>query len=163
MITAKQSLTLANDGAKNSHMTNFWTQLESKKITSKPEIEKYLLTKLGQPNNQLSSNCLTELTKKIISYYQEETPKNSTIYSLTGSIASPEQIIEKKFKEGKRLGQTYYVLKVGQEKLQALQENLEPSKWEQIKKLAIVGQNLVFKYRFWITNKELLNFLPNEN
>jgi len=142
--------------------TTFWNQLESKQITSKEEIENYLLAKLGNPTNQLSSNCLTELTKKITAYYQEETPKNFTIYSLTGFLTSPEQIIEKKFGSGKRMGQTYYILKVGNEKLQALQENLEPSKWEQITKLAIIRQNLVFKYRFWITNKELLDFLPNE-
>ena len=143
-------------------MTNFWTQLETKQITSKQEVEQYLTQKLGSPTNQLSSNCLTELTKKITAYYQEETPKNFTIYSLTGSITSPEQIIETKFKKGKRMGQTYYILKVGNEKLQALKENLTPNKWQQIKKLAIIGQNLVFKYRFWITNKELLDFLPNE-
>jgi len=82
---------------------------------------------------------------------------------LVGSLTSPEQIIEKKFKEGKRMGQTFYVLKVGADKLQALQENLTSEKWQQIEKMAIIGQNLVFKYRKWITNKELLDFLPNEN
>lgn len=142
---------------------SFWKQLEKKQITSKEEIEQYLTQKLGTPTNQLSFNCLTELTKKITSYYQEQISKNYTIFSLVGSLTSPEQIIEKKFKEGKRMGQTYYVLKVGDDKLQALQENLEPSKWEQIKKLALIDQNLVFKYRKWITNKELLDFLPNEN
>jgi hypothetical protein len=83
-----------------------------------------LLTKLGIPTNQLSSNCLTELTKKIVSYYSTPSINNYTIYSLIGSINSPEQIVEKKFKEGKRLGQTYYLLKVGPEKLQALSENI---------------------------------------
>jgi len=142
-------------------MTNkltLWNQLETKQITSKEEIEQYLLTKLGQPNNQLSFNCLTEITKKITSYYQQEQPLNYTIYTLTGSLTSPEQILEKKFKEGKRMGQTFYVLKIGTEKLQALAENLPTEKWEQIKKLAIVGQNLVFKYRKWITNKQLLDW-----
>lgn len=136
----------------------FWKQLESKQITSKEEIEQFLLTKLGQPNNQLSFNCLTELTKKITHYYQEDQPKNFTIYSLVGSLTSPEQIIEKKFKEGKRMGQTYYVLKIGNDKLQALQENLTPEKWKQIEKMAIMGQELVFKYKKWIINKELLDF-----
>ena len=69
-----------------------------------------------------------ELTKKINSYYQPDQPLNYTVYTLTGSLTSPEQILEKKFKEGKRMGQTYYVLKVGNEKLQALQENIPPEK-----------------------------------
>ena len=141
-------------------MTNFWEQLESKQISNKHQVEKYLLSKLGIPSNQLANNCLQELTKKIISYYQTETPKNYTIYSLVGSLNSPDQVIEKKFKEGKRLGQTYYLLKVGQEKLQASQENLSKEKWNQITKLAILNQNLVFKYKKWITNKELLDFYP---
>lgn len=141
---------------------NLWEQLENKKITERREIENYLTQKLGQPTNQLSFNCLTELTKKITSYYQEQISRNFTIYSLVGFLTSPEQIIEKKFKEGKRMGQTYYVLKIGNEKLQALSENLSPEKWEQIEKMAIIGQNLVFKYKKWIINKELLDFLPNE-
>lgn len=145
-----------------AQQANFWTQLESKKW-DKNQIANYLIARLGQPNNKLSSNCLAELTKKITSYYQEKAPKNHAIYSLTGSLTSPEQVIQKKFKEGKRMGQTYYVLQIGTDKLQVLEENLKPAKWNQIKKLAILNQNLVFKYRKWITNKELLDFLPNEN
>ena len=144
-------------------MTNFWEQLESKQISNKHQVEKYLLSKLGTPANQLANNCLQELTKKIISYYQTETPKNYTIYSLVGSLTSPEQIIQKKFKEGKRLGQTYYLLKLGNEKLQASSENLSEEKWKQITKLELLHQNLVFKYKKWITNKELLDFYPQEN
>ena len=144
------------------YMTNFWEQLESKQITNKEQIEHYLTQKLGQPNNQLSSNCLQELTKKITSYYQEDQPKNYTIYTLTGSLSSPEQILERKFREGKRMGQTYYVLKIGSERLQATEAELEPSKWEQIKKLALIGQNLVFKYRKFYQNKQLLDFYSNE-
>ena len=143
-------------------MTNFWEQLESKKITNKTEIAHYLTQKLGQPNNQLSSNCLQELTKKITSYYQEDQPKNYTIYTLTGSLTSPEQILERKFRDGKRMGQIYYVLKIGTEQLQATEAELEPNKWERIKKLAIIGQNLVFKYRKFYTNKQLLDYYPNE-
>ncbi|CAG8803279.1 35689_t:CDS:2, partial [Racocetra persica] len=87
-------------------------QLENKQIIERGEVEKYLVQKLGTPNNQLSSNCLQELTKKIISYYTETQPQHYSIYSLVGSLTSPEQIIEKQFKEGKRMGQTYYVLKI---------------------------------------------------
>ncbi|CAI2200273.1 15223_t:CDS:1, partial [Funneliformis geosporum] len=43
------------------------------------------------------------------------------------------------------------------QKLQALQENLSPEKWQQIKKMAIIGQDLAFKYKKWITNKQLLD------
>src|SRR5207248_11779068 len=95
--------------------------------------------------------------------YQPDQPKNYTIYTLTGSLTSPEQILEKKFKEGKRMGQTYYVLKVGQEKVQATETEIEPSKWEQIKKLAILNQELVFKYHKFYQNKQLLDYYPIEN
>ena len=140
---------------------SFWKQLETKQITNREEIEQYLLTKLGQPINQTQTNLLQELTKKIFSYYQPDQPLNYTVYTLTGSLTSPEQILEKKFKEGKRMGQTFYVLKVGNEKLQALQENLPPKKWQQLTKLAIVGKELAFKYKKWITNKQLLDWQPH--
>ena len=139
-------------------MTNLWQQLETKKLTNREEIEKYLCQKLGTPNNQLSSNCLTELTKKINSYYQEDQPKNYTVYTLLGSLTSSEQILERKFRDGKRMGQTYYILKIGTEKLQALQENIPPKKWTQLTKLTILNQNLAFKYKKWITNKQLLDW-----
>jgi hypothetical protein len=60
------------------------------------------------------------------------------------------------------MGQTYYVLQVGQEKLQATEEELEPSKWEQIKKLTLLNQELVFKYRKFYTNKQILDFYSTE-
>jgi hypothetical protein len=47
---------------------------------------------------------------------------------LEGIITSPEQVVQKKFKKGKRMGQTYYVLKIGTEKLQVLQELLPKPK-----------------------------------
>jgi hypothetical protein len=142
-------------------MTNFWNQLESKQL-NQTTIKQTLIEKLGEPNNQLATNCLIELTKKINSYYSEDQPKNYTIYTLTGSLTSPEQILERKFRDGKRMGQTYYILKVGSEKLQATQEELAPSKWEPITKLAIIGQDLVFKYRKFYTNKQLLDYYPTE-
>lgn len=143
-----------------NNQASFWTQLENKKITSRGEIEQFLISKLGTPTNELQTNLLFELTKKINSYYQTPQSLNYTIYTLTGSITSPEQIIEKKFQEGKRMGQTYYTFNLAGQKLQALQENLPPEKWQQIKKLAIVGQELVFKYKKWITNKQLLDWQP---
>lgn len=141
---------------------NFWQQLENQEISSKPQIEKTLTEKLGEPNNQLSSNCLTELTKKIHIFYFQEEPKSYTTYSLTGTVLKTNDIVEKEFREGKRIGQTYYVLKVsteeGIESLQARQEDLPTEKWNQITKSAILGKNLVFKYKKWITNKQILDF-----
>ncbi|KLL03879.1 MAG: hypothetical protein MRECE_7c007 [Mycoplasmataceae bacterium CE_OT135] len=139
---------------------NFWNQLESKQITDREAIEKYLLTKLGTPTNEIQTNLLAELTKKINSYYTLETETNYTTYSLFGSVS---EIQEKKYKEGKSKGQVYYVLKLGgstKEILQARKEDLPTEKWNQIVKLALLGQNLVFKYKKWITNKQLLDFYP---
>jgi hypothetical protein len=85
-----------------------------------------LTKKLGQPDNELNQNLLTEIIKKINSYYSEPEERNYTIHSLLGLV---QEIKQKKFKEGKRLGQIYYVLKLaGKETLQALQENLDEHK-----------------------------------
>jgi hypothetical protein len=142
---------------------NFWSQLETKQI-SKDQVEAFLLNLLGKPNNPTQQNLLTEILKKVNAYYFASEIQNTTIYQLIGTIIKPEKVIEKQFKEGKRMGQTYYVLKItspdGEESLQAFQENLEPSKWKQISKLAILKQKLVFKYKKWITNKQLLDFYP---
>jgi len=142
---------------------NFWQQLEAKQI-SKDQVEVFLFSKLGQPTNPIQQNLLTEILKKVNAYYFANEIQNTTIYQLIGTIIKPEKIIEKQFKEGKRMGQTYYSLKItspdGEETLQAFQENLEPSKWKQIQQLAILKQKLVFKYKKWITNKQLLGFYP---
>ena len=143
-------------------MTNFWEQLESKQISDKYQVEKYLLTKLGSPSNPIQANLLQEIIKKINSYYFATEIQNTTTYSLIGSVS---EIVEKKFKEGKNKGQTYYLLKLLEpkgEKLQARKELLPKDKWTQISKLAILGKNLVFKYQKWITNKELLDFYPHK-
>jgi len=139
---------------------NLWTQLETKQITDRGGIEKYLLTKLGQPTNEIQTNLLFELTKKINSYYAESAEQNYTTYSLVGYLT---EISERKYKEGKNKGQTYYVLKLGgadKETLQAKKENLPKDKWNQIVKLAILGKNLVFQYKKWITNKQIIDFYP---
>lgn len=74
------------------------------------------------------------------------------------------EIADRTHKTGKNKGQTYYVLKLGggqaKETLQARQEDLPEEKWQQIQKLAILGQNLVFKYKKWITNKQIIDFYP---
>jgi ribosomal protein L30E len=58
------------------------------------------------------------------------------------------------------MGQTYYSLKIGEESLQVLPENLPTEKLSQIQQLAILKKKLVFKYKKWITNKQLLDFYP---
>ena len=44
--------------------------------------------------------------------------------------------------------------------LQARQEDLTKEKWEQIEKLALLGQNLVFRYKKYFANKQVLDFYP---
>ena len=144
---------------KKAKNNNFWTELSK---LNQEGIKQTLIEKLGEPIDQLSSNCLTELTKKITSYYQEDQPKNYTTYTLIGSLTSPSDILERKFREGKRMGQTYYILKVDKEQLQATEAEIEPKKWQQITKLAIIGQELVFKYRKFYQNKQVLDFYPVE-
>jgi len=137
---------------------NFWNHLESKKIIDREQIEKHLTKKLGQPQNEIQVNLLGEIIKKINSYYAEPEEQNFTTYSLVGWV---NEISERKYKEGKNKGQTYYALKLGgagKEILQARKELLEEDKWEQVKSLAILGKNLVFSYRKWITNKQVLDF-----
>jgi hypothetical protein len=48
----------------------------------------------------------------------------------------------------------------GKEKLQARKELLSEDKWTQVANLGILGKNLVFSYRKWITNKQVLDFYP---
>jgi hypothetical protein len=69
------------------------------------------------------------LIKKIISYfYSEEESANYATYSLFGYLT---EIVQRKYKEGKNKGQTYYVLKLGgagKEVLQAKKEHLPEEK-----------------------------------
>ena len=114
---------------------NFWTQLESKQI-SREQLQPTLFKKLGEPTNELQTNLVQEILKKISSYYfAEPEPTNYTTYSL---ISSAKEISQRKYKEGKNKGQTYYALKLAnQETLQARKEDLPADKWTQITKLAI--------------------------
>lgn len=149
--------------AKTVSQNSFWNQLESKRITNRQEVEQYLTQKLGKPKSELQQNLLFELTKKINFYYSSEPFQSHTAYSLLGIV---QEIVEKRFKEGKRKGQTFYSIRItsnGQsDKLRALQEDLPKEKWTQITKLAILGKNLVFKYKKWLLNKDLVDFYPPE-
>ena len=144
--------------------TSFWQQLENKTLTNKEAINKYLVTQLGEPTNQIQSNLLTELTKKVNSFYFQPIINNTATFSLYGYC---QEIQARQYKEGKRRGETYYLLKLGEPKgetLKASQTDLPKKKWNQLEKLAILGKKLVFTYRKWITNKELLDFeKPQKN
>jgi len=135
---------------------NFWIQLESKKI-NREQLSTTLFKKLGQPATELQINLAQELIKKIISYYfAEEESANYTTYSVIGTVL---EVSEKKYKEGPKKGQTYYTLKLtSRETLQVKKENLTEDLWNQITNLGILGQNLVFKYRKWFNNKQVLDF-----
>ena len=138
---------------------NFWTQLENQKI-NKEQLQPTLFKKLGQPTNDLQQNLCQEILKKITSYYfPDPEPTNYTTYSLIGLV---HQIQDQKHKKGKNRGQTYYILQLGggtnKETLQARKEDMAEDKWKQIANLAILGQNLVFKYKKWITNKQIIDF-----
>lgn len=140
---------------------NFWTQLENKQIT-REQLQPTLFKKLGEPSGELQQNLSQELIKKITSYYfaEENNNNNYTTFSLFGYLT---EISERKYKEGPRKGQVYYTLKLGgsnKETLQARKELLPEDKWNQIKNLAILGKNLVFTYRKWINNKQIIDFYP---
>lgn len=135
---------------------NLWNYLETKKITDRPAIEKYLLTKLGKPSTEIQTNLLSELTKKINSYYQEPENQNYTTHSLIGSV---QEISERFRKTGKRKGQVDYDLELStKEILQARKEDLPPDKWKQIEKMTILGKNSVFKYKKYFANKQIIDF-----
>ena len=136
---------------------NFWNLLASKQIT-REQLPHHLFKKLGEPENEIAKNLSQEILRKITSYYFSEDNNNYTIHSLIGYLT---EIAERKYKEGPRKGQTYYALKLGgagKEILQARKELLPEDKWEQVEKRAILGKNLVFTYRKWITNKQILDF-----
>jgi len=128
-------------------MDTFWSQLEAKKLTAKNQVEEYLTQKLGTPTNPIQQNLLTEILKKVNAYYFTTEPTNTAVYSLFGYC---QEIQAKQYKEGKRRGETYYLLKLGEpkgEKLKASKADLPTEKWTQLEKLAILGQKLVFTYR----------------
>ena len=136
---------------------NLWNQLETKQI-SREELQPALFKKLGEPANELQQNLAQEILKKIISYYyQPEPDQNYTIYSVVGYVA---EIVQRKWKEGPKKNQVYYDLILGgtREKLKAEPANLTQEQWSQIQKLALLGQNLVFQYRKWFTNKQILGW-----
>ena len=135
---------------------NLWNLLESKKIT-REELPLTLFKKLGKPTSELQTNLAQELIKKITSYYFAETPEfNHTIYSTVGTVQS---IIQRKWKEGPRKGKIYYdlILK-DQEKLKAQPELLKKEQFQQVENLALLDQNLVFQYRKWFNNKQILGW-----
>jgi hypothetical protein len=59
------------------------------------------------------------------------------------------------------MGQIYYSLKLPNNlTLKAQKADLSAEKWTQVEKLAILNQELVFKYRKWIVHKNIVDFYP---
>ena len=135
---------------------NLWNLLAKKKIT-REQLPPTLFKKLGKPSNELQQNLAQELIKKIISYYFAETPiLNHTIYSTVGTVQS---IIQRKWKEGPKKNQIYYDLILStQEKLKAEPNLLKKEQFQQVENLALLDQNLVFQYRKWFNNKQILDW-----
>ena len=64
-------------------------------------------------------------------------------------------------KEGPKKGQIFYDLVLGsKEVLKAYKEDLPEEKFKQIAKLTLLGQNLVFQYKKWFSNKQILGWYP---
>ena len=142
----------------NSLAPNFWTGLEQQNDRTK--LEKYLRTELGEPQTIIQQNLYAEILQKISSYYFTLPSQASTIYSLAGLVT---RLTQKLRKTGKHKGQTKFLMEVVQPAgktilFQVYQENLPPEKWKQLTELTPLQQNLVCKYKKWITNHELLDF-----
>ena len=136
---------------------NFWTNCPQK---TKTEIIELLTGKLGEPKNELDNNCLNSIAGKIANFYDEKDYRGKAVSSLIGKVA---EITLKQFSEGKRMGQTYYRIKLtNNSTLRAQKEDLTPEKWTQIEKLAILDQELVFKYRKWIIHRDICDFYQPE-
>ncbi len=136
---------------------NFWNQVEQQTIT-KEQLATVLFKKLGKPANEIQQNLAQEILKKIASYYfASEAEQNFTTYSLVGQVS---EIVQRRWKEGPKKGQIYYdlILSGTRERLKAKPTNLTPEQFQQVAKLELLGQNLVFRYKKWITNKEVLGF-----
>jgi hypothetical protein len=108
--------------------------LEQKQI-SREELQPTLYKKLGEPTSELQVNLAQEILKKIISYYFVAEPEqNYTIYSVVGWVS---EIVHRRYKEGPKKGQSFYVVVLGETKetrsdrdgfptkLHACQENLK--------------------------------------
>ncbi|MCE8163496.1 MAG: hypothetical protein I3273_06880 [Candidatus Moeniiplasma glomeromycotorum] len=142
-------------------ITTFWEQSSQK---TKTEIIDLLTFRLGNPKNELDNNCLNTIAGKIVYFYGEE--KDTRSQSISSLIGKVVEITQKKFKEGKKMGQIYYQLKLENKTiLRASKDDLPAEKWTQVEKLELLDQNLVFKYRSWIVHKDIVDFydpLKNE-
>lgn len=141
---------------------NFWENCANK---SKEEIFDELSIILGKPKTETEQACLRNISKKISSYYGEtkENGISSRVYMMAGVVG---EISERKFKDGRNVGKNYFELQLSEPtklNLLAWPSFLEEKKWQQIQNLVIKGQNLVFKYRNWKTNKLVIDFYPQEN
>lgn len=143
---------------KNSQqsLTNFWESCPQK---TKTEIVEILVDKLGQPKNELDNNCLDAIAKKITYFYGES--KDTRSKAISSIIGQVSEITQTEFKTGKRCGKIHYLLRLTNKMiLRAIKEDLPIEKWTQIEQLAILDQNLLFKYRNSIYGKDICDFCP---
>ncbi|MCE8163381.1 MAG: hypothetical protein I3274_04145 [Candidatus Moeniiplasma glomeromycotorum] len=140
----------------NQFTTNFWEICPKK---TKTDILDLLIFRLGKPKNELDNNCLNAVAKKVLYFYSEE--KDSRSQSVSSLIGQVSEITQKQFKEGKRMGQIYYQLKLENKMiLRAAKEDLSEENWSRIVKLELLDQKLLFKYRKWIVHKDIVDFEP---
>ncbi|CAI2161850.1 14254_t:CDS:2 [Funneliformis geosporum] len=76
---------------------------ENKEVWLNKMIEGFLQEQWGSPVDEIQTNLLLELQKKIFSYYGKDPfDNNITVYNFIGSVDSISDIVEKKFKEGQK-------------------------------------------------------------
>lgn len=154
-------------GNNEINQINFWDECVGK---SKEEIQEDLVEVLGEPKTELALSCLLSISKRIYIFlgvkkdgiYPTLKGKN---YLMTSKVS---EIVERVFQDGSKIGQVYYDLILDRDinldskikKFQVWEENLEPSKWKQIKNCIIKDKELVFKYQKWLSNSLLVDFYP---
>jgi len=103
---------------------NFWEDCNQK---TKTEIIDLLVSRLGEPKNELDKNCLDALARKALYYYSEKKDyRSKSVSSIIGQVV---EITQTQFKEGRRCGQIYYSLKLTNKTiLRAIKEDLPSEK-----------------------------------
>lgn len=146
-------ITSSNEKVKQN---NFWEDCNQK---TKTDIMDLLVSRLGEPKNELDKNCLDVVARKIIYFYGETKDRRTkAISSITGQVS---EITQTTFGPGKRCGQIYYSIKLTSKTiLRAIKEDLPAEKWTQVEKLELLDQNLLFKYRNSIFGKDICDFYP---
>lgn len=142
-----------------SSLIGFWENCSQK---TKTEIIDQLTFRLGNPKDELTTNCLKSLAGKITYFFNEQKDTRSqAVSSLIGKVV---EITQREFKDEKIKGQIYYLVKLANNSLlRARKQDLSEQNWNQITQLTILDKELLFKYRKWIIHKDIVDFYPPEN